>query len=427
MFLCWSSCWKIEYEFDLRMPKIAKEKSVLEIKRLTQPGLYAVGGVAGLQLLISKHGYRSWVLRVLIGTKRRDFGLGGYPDTTLAQAKVRAREIKDKIHQGIDPIAEKKASRSALLTHQAKQITFEAAAIECHKAKSPEFSNVKHKAQWISTLKKYAFPVIGNLPVADIDLPHLLKILQPIWHTKTETASRVRQRIEAVMTWATVSKYRSGENPARWEGNLKEVLPNAAKIINVKHFPALHWKEIGQFMAELRKREGISALALEFAILTAARSSEVRGMTPDEVDFNTSIWTVPAERMKAKKEHKIPLSKDAIKILNNVIKDTRQKYTFPALNGGQLSNMAMLAVVRRMEVNAVPHGFRSSFKDWARSCTNFPDEVSELALAHVNSDGTRAAYARDQLLPMRKQMMSDWAKYCSTIPKSSKFVPHRKK
>ncbi len=407
------------------MPKIAKEKSTLEIKRLTKPGLHAVGSVSGLQILISKLGYRSWVLRVLIGKKRRDIGLGGYPDTTLAQARVRAREMKDKIRRGIDPIAEKKATRTALIALQARQITFEAAAKECHKAKSPEFRNPKHRAQWISTLETYAFPIIGKLPVNDVELPHVLQVLTPIWHTKTETASRVRQRIEAVLAWSTVSKFRFGENSARWGGNLKEVLPNPSKITKVKHHSALPWQQTGQFIADLRQREGVSARALEFAILTAARSNEVRGMTPDEVDFSTSIWTVPGERMKTNKEHKIPLSKDAIKILKDVIKDPNQKYTFPALNGGKLENMAMLTVVRRMNINAVPHGFRSTFKDWARSCTNFPDEVSELALAHVNSDGTRAAYARDQLLPMRKQMMSDWAKFCSTIQKSGKVLPLR--
>lgn len=409
------------------MPKIAKELTPQRIKDITRPGLYAVGHVSGLQLYVAPGGSRSWILRTLIGSKRRDIGLGGYPDTTLAQARERARVMKDKIRQGIDPVEEKRAARIALLASQAKQLSFEDAARECHMVKAPEFRNAKHKAQWINTLETYAFPTIGRMPVSEIELPHVLQVLKPIWHTKTETASRIRQRIESVLTWATVSGFRSGENPARWEGNLKEVLPAASKINNRKHHTALPFSGVASFMADLRKREGMAARALEFTIITASRSGEVRGMTWDEINLDSKVWTVPAERIKAGKQHKVPLSAEAIKLLKALPRFEKTNHVFPSRKGGPMSDMSLTAVMRRMGVDAVPHGFRSTFKDWARSCTSYPDEVSELALAHVNSDATRAAYARDELLPKRTRMMADWAKYCSNPQKSGDVVPMKGK
>jgi len=409
------------------MPKKAREKTATEVRRLKNPGLYSIGGVSGLQLQVSPSGARSWVLRTLVGHRRRDIGLGGFPDVPLAQARERAREIKDQIRKGIDPIAERKAARHALRTSQVKQISFDEAARRCHKAKAPEFKNGKHKSQWIGTLETYASPIIGRLPVSDIQLPHVLQVLEPIWHTKTETASRVRQRIEAVLTWATVSGFRSGENPARWLGKLKEELTAARKIKPVNHHTALPWQQVGAFMADLRKREGIAARALEFAVLTAARSGEARGMTWGEVDLNTKVWTVPPTRIKAGKQHNVPLSADAVKLLNALPVFENNPYVFPSPRGGMLSDVAMTAVLRRMNVEAVPHGFRSTFKDWARSRTNYPDEVSELALAHVNNDATRSAYARDELLPKRAQLMRDWAKFCGSIQKPGKVIQMRKR
>ena len=254
-----------------------------------------------------------------------------------------------------------------------------------------------------------------------------MQVLEPVWHSKTETASRLRQRVEAVLTWAAVSGFRSGDNPARWQGNLKELLPAARKIKKVQHHAALPWQKIGTFMAELRKREGLGARALEFAILSAARSGEVRGMTWDEVDLSAKVWTVPEQRIKAGKAHKIPLSSEAVKLLKALPKFPESPYVFPAARGGQLSDMALTAVLKRLQVDATVHGFRSTFKDWARSCTAYPDEVSELALAHVNSDATRSAYARDELLPQRTRMMKDWAKFCGTVKKPGKVVPIRKR
>lgn len=397
------------------MPKKAKELSAYQVKRFKDAGLYAVGGVAGLHLQITDSGARSWILRVVIGARRRDLGLGGYPDTTLEQARAKARDMRHQIWQGIDPVAARKAAQDALRVAEAKRLTFDQAALQCWRARSQEFKNGKHAKQWLSTLELYASPVLGNLPVDQIELAHVIKVVEPIWTTKTETASRLRGRIETVLEWAKASGYRNGgENPAKWE-TLKHVLPTPSKVRKIKHYAALPWQEMGAFMADLRNREGMGARALEFAILTAARSGEVRGGTWDEIDLRAKVWTVPAERMKAGKQHRVPLSEPAVKLLKSLPRFEGSPYIFPAARGGMLSDMSISAVTRRMGLDVVPHGFRSSFKDWCRTSTAYPDEVSELALAHVNSDATRAAYARDELLPQRQKLMADWAKYCGAV------------
>lgn len=397
------------------MPKKAKELSAKEVRSLTKPGRHSVGGVAGLFLQFANADARSWILRIKIGDKRRDIGLGGFPDVSLAQAREKAREVREQIANGIDPVAEKKAVLDAVRAAQSKILTFEEASHRCHAARQDEFSNLKHRKDWISALERHAFPVIGSLPVGAIELPHILKVLEPIWYTKTETATRVRQRLETVLSWATVSKYRTGENPARWDGNLKEVLPKPSKLKKQGHHKALLWSDAPAFMADLRKREGMGARALEFIILTAARSGEVRSATWDEIDLEARLWTVPAERMKARKTHKVPLSEAAIELLNRVPRFEGSNMVFPAPRADVLSDMSISAVCRRMEVEATPHGFRSNFKDWARNCTTYADEVSELALAHVNSDSTRAAYARDELLSQRTQLMQDWAEFIMRV------------
>lgn len=351
-----------------------------------------------------------------VGDRRPDIGLGGYPDVTLEQARKQARDIREQIRKGIDPIAARRALVDAMKAAQAKTLTFDQAAKACHTTKASEFRNAKHKEDWISSLNRYVSPLIGELPVADVELAHVVRVLEPIWTTKTETATRVRQRIESVLAWATVSGYRSGDNPARWKGNLEHALAKPARVQKVTHYPALPWQEVGAFMVELRKREGIGARALEFAILTAARSGEVRGATWDEIDLQAKLWTIPAERMKAKKQHRVPLSDAAIRLLKALPRMEGSTWVFPSPRGKQLSDMSINVVTRRMEANVVPHGFRSTFKDWCRSCTSYQDEVSELALAHVSSDATRAAYARDELLPKRERLMRDWAKFCAEVP-----------
>ncbi len=408
------------------MPKKAKELKAIDVKRLTRQGLYSVGGVAGLHLQVKDSGARSWILRVTIGAKRRDIGLGGYPDVPLAAARDAAREAREQIRQGIDPVEARKAARTALMAAQAKELTFEQATILCHKSKTPAFRNIKHGSDWINSVKRYALPIIGKLPVADVELPHIIKILEPIWTTKTETATRVRQRIEAVLAWATVSGYRTGDNPARWRGNLEHALARPSKVRKVQHHAALPWQQIGGFMVDLREREGMAALALEFLILTAARSGEVRFATWDEIDLEGKIWTVPAERMKTEKAHRVPLPSPAVALLKALPRFEGSSYVFSGVRGGPLSDMSVSAVCRRMKVEAVPHGFRSTFKDWCRSSTSYADEVSELALSHVNSDATRAAYARDELLPKRARLMRDWAKYCETKAGTGELVPIRR-
>ena len=395
------------------MPKKAKERSAVEIKRLSKkPGFHAVGGVAGLHLQVSKTLASSWILRVVIGARRSDLGLGGYPDIPLAEAREKAREARSQIVEGVDPREAKKAARAALKANQAKELTFDQAAVLCHETRAIEFRNPKHRDDWISSLERYASPVIGLLPVADVELAHVVSVLKPIWTTKTETATRVRQRIETVLSWATVRGYRSGENAARWKGALEHVLPRPSKIRTVKHRPALAWQDIGAFMDELRKRQGTAAKALEFAILTAGRSREVRLATWDEFDLEAKVWNVPAEHMKARKPHRVPLPEPAIKLLKRLPRFEGSLYVFAAPRGGPLSDMSLSAVTRRMGVDAVPHGFRSTFKDWCRSSTSYADEVSELALAHLGNDATRAAYAEDELLPKRTRLMRDWAKFC---------------
>lgn len=408
------------------MPKRAKELSAVEVKRLTTPGMHAVGGVAGLNLRIYESGARCWVMRTRAGGKRRDYGLGGYPTITLSQARERARDLLDQLWQGNDPIAERRDRESARRAAEAKRLTFSEAAYRCHEGKASEFRNEKHKRDWISALERHAFPVIGEIAVGDVELPHVLKVLEPIWKDRTETATRVRQRLESVLTWATVSGYREGENPARWKGNLEVTLPAPNKIKRVSHHKALAWKDVPDFMAALRQRAGTAAMALEFAILTAARSGEVRGARWDEIDMEARVWRVPADRIKAGKPHRVPLSDDAMAVLERAPRMAGSDLVFTAPRGGQLSDMTLAKVLKRMEVDATPHGFRSTFKDWARSCTTYADEVSELALAHVSSDATRAAYARDELLPQRTRLMADWARFCREgMPETATVTPIR--
>ncbi len=390
------------------MPKIAKELGALQVSRLTAPGMHSVGGVAGLQLQVSDTGARSWILRVVIGGRRRDMGLGGFPTVTLAGARESARMARDRIRTGVDPIEHGKAARSALLASKATQKTFRQCATLFIDAKAPEFKNAKHLSQWTATLQTYVFPVMGELLVCDVGLPHVLDVLSPIWTKKTETATRVRGRIEAVLDWATASGYRTGGNPARWRGHLDKLLPKPQKVKRIVHHPALKSAEMIAFMKRLRAMGGMGARALEFAILTAARSGEVRGATWSEIAKDAKVWTVPAERMKAGKEHRVPLSNAAMELLKDLPREAGTELIFPAPRGGQLSDMTLTACLRRMDAAAVPHGFRSTFRDWCGESTTYSREVAEAALAHVVG-GVEGAYARGDLFEKRRVMMADWA------------------
>ncbi|BAZ94290.1 integrase [Thiohalobacter thiocyanaticus] len=404
------------------MPKRAKELGAAEVRRLNKPGLNPVGGVAGLYLQVAESGARSWILRVTVGSKRRDIGLGGYPDVPLAQAREKAREMREQIREGVDPVLQRKAARDALIAAQAKVITFDEAARRFIKAKAQEFRNPKHTAQWETTLQAYASPVIGRLPVDAVTLPHIVQILEPIWTEKTETATRLRGRIESVLSWATVSGFRSGDNPARWRGNLDAVLPKPGKLRQVQHFRALPWAEAPAFMAALREREGVGSRALEFLILTAGRSGEVRGATWEEIDLEARTWTVPAERMKAQREHVVPLCPDAVKLLKALPRFEDCPYVFPSPRGKQLSDATLSKVMKLMGVEGTPHGFRSTFRDWCAEHTNYPREVAEKALAHTIPNAVERAYRRGDLLTKRTRLMQEWARYLKSPAKAGEVV-----
>lgn len=427
------------------MPKKAKELSALAVSKLKAEGRYAVGGADGLHLRIAG-GSRAWVLRIAVGTRlndsgkpvvhRRDVGLGGYPEVSLAEAREKARELRKQVRDGIDPIEERKVTKVRAALEAAKSKTFEECANAYIEANRTGWKNEKHVQQWQNTLATYAFPKMGHLPVAAIDTGLVLSVLQQetgegkaqLWHAKTETASRLRGRLESILDWAAFRGYREGENPARWKGHLQHELPARSKVQKVEHHAALPYAELGAFMVELRKREGLSARALEFAILTAARSGEVRGATWAEIDLPGRIWTVPAERMKAGKEHRVPLSDEAVKLLEALPRIVGNPCVFPAPRGGQLSDMALTAVLRRMERGGLTqHGFRSTFRDWAGETTAYPREVCEHALAHKLADGVEAAYQRGDLLAKRARLMADWARYCGTIQGNAENVVAMKK
>jgi integrase len=409
------------------MPKKAVELGALQVGRLTRPGRYSVGGVAGLHLWVKDSGMRSWVLRVVVGDSRRDIGLGGFPDVTLAGARDSARRARDQIVQGVDPIEQRRQAKAMLMAESAKAKSFAECTAAYIEAKGEEWRNPKHRQQWANTLKTYADPFIGRLMVRDITLAHVLEVLQPIWKTKTETAVRVRGRIETVLDWATVRSYRTGENPARWKGHLEQLLPKPSKVSKVVHHGAVPLDAMAAFFADLRDMPGNGARALELLILTAARSGEVRGATWSEFDLKGKSWTIPAERMKAGKEHRVPLSSQAVTLLTSLPRVKDVEVVFPGVKGQPLSDMSLSAVMRRMKAAAVPHGFRSTFRDWAAERTNFPRELAEMALAHAIENKVEAAYRRGDLLVKRLQMMQAWADFCETPVAKGNVVPMARK
>ncbi len=366
------------------------------------PGRHSDG--RGLFLYVKPSGARSWVLRYQVHGRRRDLGLGPYPDVSLAMARDRAMEARRLIAEGEDPIAKKQ---------QAKPKTFREAALELIESKRPGWKNAKHAAQWTATLDAYVFPKIGAVQVAKIETADVISTLTPIWAEKPETANRVRQRIEAVIDYASALGIRSGDNPARWRGHLDHLLPKPKKVRAVQHHPALPHAQIAGFMANLAQREGVAARALAFTILTAARSGETRGMTWGEVDLDAKVWTIPAGRMKAAKEHRVPLTDAALALIGNRAKGTPDDaliFGSEAKPGKPISDMSMTTVLRRMERDDITvHGFRSTFRDWAGETTGFPREVIETALAHGIKDKAEAAYARSDLFDKRRLLMEAWA------------------
>ena len=399
----------------------AKELSALAVQRLTAPGMHAVGGVAGLYLCVSPSGSRSWIARVNVDGKRREMGLGSFPDVSLSIAREKARAARSDTTMGIDPVAHRKEARSARQALKATQKTFADCAKAYIEAHSDSWRNAKHRAQWPSTFETYVYPTMGTVLVGEVTQAHVMAVLLPIWKTKTQTATRLRGRIEQVLAWATAAGFRQGENCARWTGLLDQLLPAPGKVSEPRHHPAVRVDDMPAFIKALRQHDGLSPKALEFAVLTAARSGEVRGATWAEIDLEAAVWTVPKERMKAGKEHRVPLNTQAIKLLEAMPRIEGTELVFPAPRGGQLSDMALTALTRRMNFRddagrvCVPHGFRSSFRDWVFERTDYPRDLAEAALAHALENKVEAAYRRGDALERRRAMMQAWANYCEGV------------
>jgi integrase len=376
----------------LPMAREVDKLNALSVTRAKRRGYLADGG--GLYLQVSGSGAKSWVFRFRDGGRLREMGLGPTHTVSLAEARAAALACRKQRLAGIDPIGDRDARRRQAKLEAAKVMSFRQCAeayVQAHKA---GWKNAKHAAQWPATLQTYAYPVIGDLPVQGIDVSLVMKVLEPIWTTKIETASRLRGRIEAVLDWAAVRGLRQGDNPARWRGHLDHLLPERGKVAKVRHHSALPYSEVNNFITALRVQPGVSALALEFAILTAARTSEVIGATWGEIDLESAMWTIPAERMKGARSHRVPLSARALAIVGKLDEIRQGDFVFPGRKLGKaLSNMALLELLRRMNrADLTAHGFRSTFRDWAAECTSFAREVAEQALAHSLPDKVEAAY-----------------------------------
>jgi integrase len=345
---------------------------------------------------------------------------------SLAQAREKAADCRRQVSSQIDPIAARESERARQVLEAAKSISFNDCAERYIAAHSAAWKNQKHCSQWRSTITTYCAPVFGSLPAQDIDTGLVMRALEPIWGRKAETASRVRGRVERILDWAKARGYRAGDNPARWRGHLEQLLPALRKKRRVKHHAALPFERISAFMAKLRAEEGLSARALEFAILTAARTGEVLGLRAAEVSMEAALWIVPADRMKAQREHRVPLSAQALRVLRSVGITSLASDEFVFAGRGArkpLSNMSMLMLLQRMEHQAITvHGFRSTFRDWAAECSDHPREVCELALAHSIQDQVEAAYRRGDLLEKRRSLMAEWANYCDSAASVEEVV-----
>jgi integrase len=383
--------------------------SALKINSLKDRGFYCDGG--GLYLQVSPSGSKSWVFRFKEAGRTRDMGLGPLHTINLKEARELATEKRKLRLQGLDPIEVRNGARQAVQLEQAKAITFDKCFEGFFADKSASWKNAKHRQQWLNTIGDYASPVFGSLPVQAVDKALVLQALRPIWRDRPETANRLRGRIEAVLDWAKAHGYRDGENPATRGGHLENVLPSPTAIKKPGHLAALPWNEIAAFMIELKASGGVAARAMEFTILTAARTGETMGARWPEIDFAGKVWTVPADRMKEGREHRVPLSAAAIAILRDMKKTSTSELIFP------LSNMAMLMLLRRMDRGDITvHGFRSSFSDWAFEHSSFPREIVEAALAHAVGDKAEAAYKRGDALAKRQRLMDAWAAFCSQKP-----------
>jgi len=405
--------------------KSSRQLTALEVKRLgDMPGTHWVS--RRLYLLVSTNLSASWIYRYQDDFRKHDHGLGPYPGVSLAEARDAVLECDRMRRSGIDPIEARRAQRLQRILDAAKAMTFRQCAAAFFQAHHHGWSNPKHARQWLKTLEVYVYPTIGDISVQAVDVSLIMRMLEPIWPDKTETASRVRGRIESVLDWATARGYRQGENPARWRGHLENLLPKRSKVQRVEHLAALPYREIGAFIPELRRQSAIAARALEFAILTVARTGEVCGALWSEVDLDTRIWTIPAERMKGRREHNVPLSDAAVAVLEEMARCRQGRFVFQGNRQRGLPDTAMLKMLVRMgRTDITVHGFRSTFSDWCSECTNFAGEVRKMALAHAVSDRVEAAYRRGDLFAKRRRLMEAWSAFCLTpaAVKSGTVVP----
>ncbi len=395
--------------------------TALAVSRSKRPGMHPDGG--GLYLQVTGSQGRSWVYRYARDGKTRYMGLGSLTAVSLAEARTRAAEARRLVSAGIDPIGARDGKMAAERTARAKQVTFRDAAEAFIKAHKAGWRSAKHGDQWRGTLATYVHPFLGALPVQQVDAGLVMRVLEPIWDTKPVTASRVRQRIEAVLDSAAARGHRSGENPARWRGHLENLLPARAKVKRVRHHPALPYQKLGAFMAELRQQDGLAARALELLILTATRTTEAIAARWSELDLDAALWTIPAERIKAGREHRVPLAPAALALLRRLAQARIGEFVFPGRPGKPLSNGALLALLRRMErTDLTVHGFRATFRDWAAEHTNFSREVAEMALSHAIGDKVEAAYRRGDLLEKRRRLMESWSTFATTKPQDGRAV-----
>jgi integrase len=387
--------------------------SAVEVKTLTAKGMHPDGG--GLYLRITDNATKSWMFRYTLDKEAHNMGLGSYPALSLADARAEAERWRKVKEQGRDPIATRQAEKAKRKANDKSVKTFRQCAEAYIDAHRDSWKNPKHQTQWPNTLEAYVYPIFGDSPVSEVTIGQVMEVLEPIWKTKTETASRVRGRIEAVMDWAIVREYRHGNNPARWKGRLDKLLPRRSKVATVKHHPALDYGDLAEFMTQLRRHEAIAARGLEFLILTCTRTNETMGARWEEIDLGKAFWTLPPERTKMKKEHRVPLADDALKVLEQMQEIRTSDYVFPGqIESRPLSNMAFLQLLKRMKrADITAHGFRSTFRDWAAERTAYSREVAEMALGHAIGNKVEAAYRRGDLFEKRRRMMNDWADFAS--------------
>jgi integrase len=401
--------WWVE---ETTMPRQFGRLTALTVKAATARGLYPDG--QGLCLQIARDGSRSWIFRFRFGGRRRYAGLGTVRDVSLQQARERARAARQQLDSGVDPIEAKRGKRTAAQLTAAKAMSFAEAARSYVDARRVGWTQ-KTAGSIAAAIDTYANPILGSLPVGAVDTDLVLKVLEPVWSVKSETASRLRQYLEAVLDFAKVRGYRSGENPAAWRGHLDHILPTKAKVAPVQHLPALDYREIGAFMARLRGLQTIDARALEFTVLVAARSGEVLGARWEEVDLAAKIWMVPAIRTKARRDHRIPLSGAVVALLKN-LPEPHVGPLFPGRGDRPINRNRLLEVLRQLNPGVSVHGFRSVFRDWAGDCTTYSRETIEAALSHVVGDRTETSYRRGDALQKRRALMESWATYCAAPP-----------